>query len=420
MSSADNPEPISTEEPAKSTLYESTDFRITLKEIESKYLTRILSLTQQLELSERKVKNAKYVAQANEALARAANVRLAEAEARASRCNAVLCRVNEVSERDNRLRTISKLQEQVEAAQMERMNCEDEIRECLSDPLLNVPAGTAKRRLLSKLEKRVQNLTLRIQSQSELKVQLEEIDSGFQDFYQAANEGNLAAFTRGLQAGFSVNAVDETGNSVFHYACGRGLIDIANACIEYGADLSDENGRVTPLGLAARHSHVNIVHLLIEAGAEVNGVEESGKTALHLASSSGHKDVVEALIQCGANVRVLDKAGNTPLHEAARHGHVHVAEFLISHGAKSDDRNLESMIALHYAQTTNNRQMQKVLKEGQPSRDIQKQNAEGADNYFVKATVALSSDILRQKKQKPIRTHGTSANKIHQQRGSLS
>ena len=374
-----------------------------LTDVEQRYLAHIASLRQQLELSERKLRNAKYVAQANKALAQSANARLAEAEARAARCNAVLCRVNEVGERDNRLRMVTKLQAQVESAQFERMSCEDQIRECLSDPMLNVPAGTAKRRLLAKLEKKVCSLTLRIQSQSELKVQLEDIEAGFRAFYQAANEGDLTAFTRGLQAGYSVNAVDETGHSVFHYACGRGLVNIASACIDHGADLSDENGTIMPLGLAARHARTQIIQLLIESGAAVNGVEESGKTALHVASSSGHRDAVEALIKYGANVRVLDKAGNTPLHEAARHGHVQIAQYLVENGAVAQDKNLESMEALHYAQTTTNRKMQKVLHEarGNSSNDqIFGSGDSSGSQAFVKATTNLSLDTLRSRPKK--------------------
>ena len=60
----------------------------------------------------------------------------------------------------------------------------------------------------------------------------------------------------------SINAVDETGVSIFHYACGRGHLDIVRACIEHGADLSEENGAVTPLTLAVKNAHVAVVTLL--------------------------------------------------------------------------------------------------------------------------------------------------------------
>lgn len=50
-----------------------------------------------------------------------------------------------------------------------------------------------------------------------------------------------------------------------------------------------------PLHLSAKSGHDDIVHLLLQAGADVNESRPEG-TALHLASLYGKKDVVKLLL----------------------------------------------------------------------------------------------------------------------------
>jgi len=231
----------------------------------------------------------------------------------------------------------------------------------MSDPLLHLPAGTAKGRLLARMESRVRALMASIKSETDFLQQLQEIDASFIDFTQAANAGDLGRFVQGLNSGMSINAVDETGHSIFHYACGRGHLDIVRACIEHGADLGEENGAVTPLTLAVKNGHVAVVSLLVEEGVDVNGIDEHGKTSLHLACRCGHVDVARELLNLGAEVRAIDKSGNTPLHEAARVGSVEVTEVLLKNGADPADANLDSVVPLNFSQSQQNRTMISLL-----------------------------------------------------------
>ena len=59
----------------------------------------------------------------------------------------------------------------------------------------------------------------------------------------------------------------------------------------------------------------------------------SGVTPLHLAAKYGHKEIVEILIANGADINAKDDDGETPLHKAAWERHEEIAKFLISHGA---------------------------------------------------------------------------------------
>ena len=150
------------------------------------------------------------------------------------------------------------------------------------------------------------------------------------DMIQSVNDGDVDKFLAVLQTGMSINAIDENGSSVFHYACGRGHVDIVQACIEHGADLSEENGATTALSLAVKNSHTEVVKLLIEEGCDVNGIDSHGHTSLHTACREGQLEVAQVLLEHNAEVHAIDKMGCTALHCAAKSGHLKVVELLIN------------------------------------------------------------------------------------------
>jgi len=100
----------------------------------------------------------------------------------------------------------------------------------------------------------------------------------------------------------------------------------------------------TSLMLAAINDHVEVVKLLLAAGARVDAnnwqsgrhVEGHLKTALHMAAESGHAEVVKVLLDAGAGIERQDERGASALHFAALKGHVVVAELLLASGAPVD------------------------------------------------------------------------------------
>ena len=62
---------------------------------------------------------------------------------------------------------------------------------------------------------------------------------------------------------------------------------------------------------------VEIVHLLIEQGADVTTKDENLSTPLHLASSAGIPESVQLLIGRGADINAEDMSRRSPLHLAS-------------------------------------------------------------------------------------------------------
>lgn len=83
-----------------------------------------------------------------------------------------------------------------------------------------------------------------------------------------------------------------------------------------GASCNLSTYNLTPLMKAAIGCRLKICRWLLDHGAEVNAVGESGDTALHLAAMRGNEPCVEMLLAAGADVRMENKNRRTPLGSA--------------------------------------------------------------------------------------------------------
>ena len=75
------------------------------------------------------------------------------------------------------------------------------------------------------------------------------------------------------------------------------------------------------LTTAVDYDHVEVVKILIAAGADPNVKDEHGNTLLHNADLHGARNakVIKVLIAAGADPNVKNEYGNTPLHDAVRY-----------------------------------------------------------------------------------------------------
>ncbi len=95
----------------------------------------------------------------------------------------------------------------------------------------------------------------------------------------------------------------------------------------------------TPLLVACRDGHTEIVTELLKAGADVNAVEPTFVAVpLHKSVYNGHADITQMLVeQPGIDLNFQGATnGYTPLHDSLWHGYADCARILIEAGARLD------------------------------------------------------------------------------------
>jgi len=105
---------------------------------------------------------------------------------------------------------------------------------------------------------------------------------------------------------------------LLHATIREGYLVESQRLLEAGADLNelDQSGR-SPLIDALAYGREELVYRLLEAGADPNLGEARGRSAIAIAVSGGHPGVVEALLSAGADPNSTDEYGATLLHIAA-------------------------------------------------------------------------------------------------------
>jgi len=134
----------------------------------------------------------------------------------------------------------------------------------------------------------------------------------------------------------SSNAGEEVSRRLVA-ACLKGDLPAVTSAVEAGADVNNSSMAGTPLQLAARGGHVQVVRFLLESGADpdANPGLFVGRTPLQEAIMKNRYDVVVALVEGEADVNKKNTNGRTPLDFAALAlDDPAIAEFLIEHKAQ--------------------------------------------------------------------------------------
>jgi len=236
----------------------------------------------------------------------------------------------------------------------------------------------------------------------------------------AACCGSLEAVKALLKASADIDAQSSTGNTALMLAIDRGKIDVALTLIEAGANLEIKGQKgwtalhnaasggdkgykevaealikhnasvdalsetlLTPLHEAAGKSLVDLVRLLVDAGADVNARDKFSNTPLRMCASNAQsfanletfKQSVQILLDAGADINSGTTINTTSLHSVVKWGNIDAVKFMLEHGADPNIRTTKGELPIDFAKEPAIKELLEPLTKSVPPPTATGQNA---------------------------------------------
>ena len=151
---------------------------------------------------------------------------------------------------------------------------------------------------------------------------------------RAAEKGDITKLKERLEAGDELEARDKgTGRTALLEAVIAGRIQAVLYLLENDADINASCKAVglDCLGWTVEQGNVELVKLFLEKGANPNRIPENsflGRSPLMIAAQKGLLEIVKILLGAGANAGYQDTRGEAALHLARRQKRTEVIALL--------------------------------------------------------------------------------------------
>lgn len=132
---------------------------------------------------------------------------------------------------------------------------------------------------------------------------------------RAASEGNVAEVKRLLATAANPNGGDHELRPLIEAADG-GHVEVVRLLLKAGADPK----KLDYMGYTPISTSIEVIELLLAAGEPVRFANPLGETGIHVAARKGDWDLVKFWLRKGLKIDELDSGGYTALHLAAYRG----------------------------------------------------------------------------------------------------
>ncbi|XP_054629631.1 protein fem-1 homolog C [Dunckerocampus dactyliophorus] len=128
------------------------------------------------------------------------------------------------------------------------------------------------------------------------------------------------------------------------------LLECCCAPVEMGGSVNFDGETIEgapPLWAASAAGHLKVVQSLLGHGASVNSTTLTNSTPLRAACFDGHLDIVKYLVEHKADLEVANRHGHTCLMISCYKGHKEIAQYLLERGADVNRKSVKGNTALH-------------------------------------------------------------------------
>lgn len=152
--------------------------------------------------------------------------------------------------------------------------------------------------------------------------------------------------------------------------------------------MGEKTNGATPLLMAARYGHLDLVEYLlecccapVEVGGSVNfdGETIEGAPPLWAASAAGHLKVVQSLLGHGASVNSTTLTNSTPLRAACFDGHLDIVKYLVEHKADLEVANRHGHTCLMISCYKGHKEIAQYLLE--KGADVNRKSVKGEPGF---------------------------------------
>ncbi|KAL2833876.1 ankyrin repeat-containing domain protein [Aspergillus cavernicola] len=125
---------------------------------------------------------------------------------------------------------------------------------------------------------------------------------------------------------------EDSNTTPLYVAAREGHLELVELLLSYNSNVNTRGIHYTPLSNAVANRYIELVELLLKAGADVND-PGNGASPLYWAVIRQDIDIVELLLKAGADTNAPGEKGTAPLHYAVTHCDINIVEVLLKAGA---------------------------------------------------------------------------------------
>ena len=218
--------------------------------------------------------------------------------------------------------------------------------------------------------------------------------NGGTQLHEAVYSGDTATIRSRISQS-NVNSRDEAGNTLLHWATANGNLKLTEILVEAGADIDAvNNDGDAPIHLAARFGHTEVaIYLIDSANVNKNIQNNQGFTPLHVASLYGQPDFINMLFEKGVDKDIVSKKRFGPLHTAVHSSDIQTIQVLLDNEIEVDQRDNFGNTPLHHAILLGNVEISTLLLS--QNANVNHQNFEGNSGLHLLSSSILANRYLR-------------------------
>ena len=210
--------------------------------------------------------------------------------------------------------------------------------------------------------------------------------------HYTAQHNQLALAKLLVEAKADLTAKDKKGRTALDLSTGEAKREMAAYLRSVGVTSKSDEASAKSIYVAAKIGSIAALNKHLEAGVEVNSLNEHKQTALHFAASAGQLDAAALLLEANADVSLVDKYHKTALHYSARNGRTATTALLLEKGAVVNAKDKKNKTSLDYAIAKKRTEVVELLraKGGKTAKELA-----AAENIFAAAEVGDLEAIKR-------------------------